>query len=341
VSLSIFFNSPAYGHFEHLSHKNTGGDDIGRYYVNQALDPEYARPGEYTHIEFSIQDDNGNDTYNVLTAIEIYDGITGQRIELFPWKLHSSGDFEIGYTFKESGNYVVVISLADENSSPQEHIISPRKLLSSTLDCDCQRAIFNITITHHIGTIWNSAMLITILFPLIVFGSVLAAHFLNLRKKGIQPERPEVIKYIIMLLAVAGGIIHLGVYADHGSLRIEYSVFLLAAAATQVAFGVFFALMTIMPSSVKSRQSILLHYNKTLLLNLIGLVGTSVLVGLYIFVVIFPPPLSPNGVPEDIELDGVFSKSVEITTLIGIIYLIGYEKRKKKSLLNNMNTQTK
>jgi hypothetical protein len=184
-------------------------------------------------------------------------------------------------------------------------------------------------------------MLITIIFPLTVFGSVLAAHFLNLRKKGIQPERPELIKYIIMLLAVAGGIIHLGVYADHGSLRIEYSIFLLAAAATQVAFGVFFALMTIMPSSVKSRQSIILQYNKTLLLNLIGLVGTSILVGLYIYVVIFPPPLSPNGAPEDIELDGMFSKSVEITTLIGIIYLIGYEKKRKKSLLNNMNTQTK
>ena len=57
--------------------------------------------------------------------------------------------------------------------------------------------------------------------------------------------------------------------------------------------------------------------------------------------VIFPPPLSPNGEPEDLELDGMFSKSVEITTLIGIVYLIGYEKKKKNTLLNNMNTQTK
>lgn len=339
ASISIF-NSAAFAHLEHLPHNNGGGDDLGRYYVNQALEPEYARPGEPAHIEFSIQDDDGNDVSNVETAVEIYDGITGKRLAVFPWEIHRTGDFEVHYTFEESGNYLVVISLADENSW-HEHIIPPRNILLSTLNCDCQRTVFNIAITPHIGTIWNSVMLIAILIPLAVFGSVFAMHYLNLKKKGQKPDRPEAIKYIVMFLAVAGGIIHLGVYAEHGSLRLEYSIFLLAAAATQVAFGTFYVLITIILPTTKSRQSILSHYNKTTFLNVVGLVGTLILLGLYTYAVIFPLPLSPNNQPEEIEFDGIFAKSVEISILIGIIYLMRYEKRKKKWLLDNIKRQSK
>jgi len=334
--MSIFFNSTAFAHFEHLPHYNGGGDDLGRYYVNQALEPDYAKPGEPTHIEFSIQDNDGNDVYNVETAVEIYNGITGQRIKFFPWEVYPTGDFGVDYTFEERGNYLVVISLADENSS-QEHVIPPRNLLSSSFNCDCERAVFNIAITPNIGTIWNVLMSIAILLPLGVFGSVLSMHYLNLRKKEKRPPKSETIKYIIMFLAVAGGIIHLGVYAEHGSLRIEYSVFLLAAAALQAAFGTFYVLITILPPTMTSRQSVLSYYNKTVLLNMIGLVGTLILLGLYTYTVIFPPPLSPNNQPEEIEFDGIFAKSVEAATVIGIIYLMQYEKKRKNMLLDSIN----
>jgi len=340
VSVSIFFNSTAFAHLEHLPHNNGGGDQIGRYYANQALEPEYAKPGEPAHIEFSIQDDDGNDVQNVETAVEIYDGITGQRVGLFPWKFYPTGDFEVNYTFEKKGNYLVVISLADENSS-QEHVIPPRHILSSGFNCDCERVVFNISITPHLGTVWNLVMLIAIVFPLVVFGSALSMHYFNLRKKERKPDRPEILKYSIMFLAVAGGIIHLGVYADHGGLRLEYSIFLLAAAATQVAFGTFYVLMTIVQPTISSKQSVLTYYNKTVLLNVIGIIGTSVLLGLYLYVVIFPPPLSPDNRPEEIEFDGIFSKSVEAATVIGIIYLMIYEKRRRKILLGSINTQIK
>ena len=336
--MSVFFNSTAYGHLEHLPHYNGGGDDLGRYYVNQALEPDYAKPGEPTYIEFSVQDDDGNDVYNIEAAVEIYNGITGQRIKFFPWKVYSIGDFAVNYTFEDKGNYLVVISLADENSS-QEYLMPPRNSMLSTLNCDCERAVFNIAITPSIGIIWNLLMTIAILLPLAVFGSVLSMHYWNLKKKGRKPDKPEAIKYIIMLLAVAGGIIHLGVYADHGSLRIEYSIFLLAAAVMQTAFGTFYVLMTIVQPTIRSRQSVLSYYNKTVLLNVIGLVGTAVLLGLYTYAVILPPPLSPNNQAEEIEFDGIFAKSVEVATVIGIIYLMLYEKKKKKILLDNINTK--
>jgi len=337
ISISTFFNSTAFAHFEHLPHNNGGGDQIGRYYVNQALEPEYAKPGESAHIEFSIQDDDGNDVQNVETAIEIYDSITNQRIALFPWEFHSTGDFEIHYTFEKNGNYFVVISLADENSV-QEHVIPPRSILSNTFNCDCERVVFNISITPNLGIIWDSVMLIAILLPLTVFGSVLSMHYLKLRNNGKEPDKPVVIKYAIMFLAIAGGIIHLGVYAEHASLRLEYSVFLLAAAATQVAFGTFYVLITIIQPITKSRQAVISHHNKIILLNVIGLIGTGVLLGLYIYVVIFPPPLSPDNKPEEIEFDGIFSKSVEITTAIGIIWIIRHENKRKKILIDNFNT---
>jgi len=66
-----------------------------------------------------------------------------------------------------------------------------------------------------------------------------------------------------------------------------------------------------------------------------------VLLGLYLYVVIFPPPLSPDNRPEEIELEGIFSKSVEVATVIGIIYLMIYEKRRKKLMLDNINSQIK
>jgi len=337
ASISIFSNSTAFAHLEHLPHNNGGGDQIGRYYVNQALEPEYAKPGESAHIEFSIQDDNGNDVQNIETAIEIYDGITEKRLKVFPWEFHRTGDFEIQYTFEKRGSYLVVISLADENSS-QEHVIPPRSILSSIFNCDCERAVFNISITPHLGNIWNSVMLIAILLPLTVFGAVLSMHYLNLRKKERKPDRPEILRYTIMFLAIAGGIIHLGVYAEHAGLRLEYSIFLLAAATIQVAFGTFYVLTTIIQPTITSRQSVLSHYNKTVILNVIGLVGTAVLLGLYTYTVIVPPPLSPNNQPEEIEFDGIFSKSIEIATVIGIIYLMQYEKKRKKILLDSVIT---
>jgi len=341
MSISIFSNSTADGHLEHLPHNNGGGNSLtSDMYVNQALSQDYASPGEPIQIQFSIQDYDLNDVYNIETAVEIYDSITGQRIELFPWEFHSIGDFEVNYTFEDRGNYLVVISLADENASPNQDI-PPRSILMNTLNCDCERTVFNISITTEYGLIWNSTMLIAILLPLIVFGTVLAMRYLDTKKQGKQPNRSEVMRYIVMFLAVAGGIIHLGVFADHSTQRMEYSIFLMSAAVLQIGFGTFYVLMTLVTPIMTSRQTILSHHNKIMALNIFGLIGTSILVGLYVYTVIFPPPLSPINQPEEIGLDGIFAKAVEIATLIGIIWVIRYEKKRKNSLLENIDIQSK
>jgi hypothetical protein len=70
-------------------------------------------------------------------------------------------------------------------------------------------------------------------------------------------------------------------------------------------------------------------------LNLFGFIGTSVLIGLYTYSVIVAPPLSPDNKPENVDIAGILAKSVEIFLVIGIVYLILWEKRKISDILIN------
>ncbi|MGI0037116.1 MAG: hypothetical protein ACRD99_02005, partial [Nitrososphaera sp.] len=75
------------------------------------------------------------------------------------------------------------------------------------------------------------------------------------------------------------------------------------------------------------------HYRKTVAVNLFGLFGTAVLIGLYIYSVTLPPPLSPNDRPEDIDFPGILEKAVEVFVVIGIAYLMKLEKRQMQRQL--------
>jgi hypothetical protein len=44
--------------------------------------------------------------------------------------------------------------------------------------------------------------------------------------------------------------------------------------------------------------------------------------------VTLPPPLSPNNVPEDVDIGGILDKALELALVVGIIYLLKSEKRK-------------
>jgi hypothetical protein len=142
-------------------------------------------------------------------------------------------------------------------------------------------------------------------------------------------EQFEAIKWIIMLLAIAGGLVHLSVFAEHASLRLEYSIFLIAAGITQIRYGVSYVLLTLKSSNARFRDPEFTrsYYRKTVGLNLFGLIGTAVLIGLYIYAVTFPPPLSPNNRPEDVDVAGILAKSTEVVLVFGIVYLMRAEKK--------------
>jgi hypothetical protein len=129
---------------------------------------------------------------------------------------------------------------------------------------------------------------------------------------------------LVMLAAVAGGIVHLAIYAEHASLRLEYSIFLLVAAGMQIVYGVVYTLLTL--AGQGANESASLYYRKRMTVNLFGLVGTGILLGLYAYSVVLPPPLSPSDEPESVGVAGILAKAIEVFTVIGIVYLMRLEK---------------
>ncbi|HZA07533.1 MAG TPA: hypothetical protein VE619_07510 [Nitrososphaeraceae archaeon] len=328
----------SYAHFGHLAHYNTGGIGLGKYYINEQLDPEYTPPNQPVKISFSIQDNtNGDDVHNILTMMEIYSVSTGDRISVYPWTKQNTGDFYLYYTFPRVGLYEIVLSIADGTNSNHVNLYGvdpPRSILSSNLNCGCDRAVFNVSVSQNFGSIFNFAVFGGIMSAIVVFGIVLFSTYrtrIKHRADSLYPKlkKNEVIKYSVLILAVSSGIVHLAVYAEHGGLRIEYSIFLLTAGASQIAYSMLYVLLTIAGEAAddKSRESARSYYRKSVAVNLFGLVGSAILLGLYMYSVILPPPLSPNNAPEDIDIGGILDKTLEAALVIGVIYLMRSEKR--------------
>jgi len=130
-----------------------------------------------------------------------------------------------------------------------------------------------------------------------------------------------------MLLAFAGGLVHLSIYVDHTPLRIEYGLFLLLAAIAQIGFGVLL-LSTLLFNSNVSRNFRCSH-RRNFTIYLFGMIGSVILLGLYTYSVNLPPPLYPENHPEEIELAGIVAKSLEISLVGVIVYVMILENRQK------------
>lgn len=355
----------AQAHLEHLPHYNAGESRIGYgdYMSYMALDPDYGTIDYPTKITFSIQDFDGKDVYNVSTMVEIYDSVTGKRVHVFPWTFRDVGDFDLYYQFPKKRGYQIVLSIANarEKSSlyPSSIVEPSRSILNDISDCECTRTVFNISIATTFGTIQNSLFFICIISPLTLLGIILAKNYYKKygrvigRKYNVSSDicresekskiegfgegRKQIIKYSLTLLALAGGIVHLVVFPEHGSLHVYYSIFLLAAAAGQIAYGVLYFLVMLskpfyeMP--IEHLQVIKSTYQHNMAVNWFGFMGTAVLIGLYVYVVIYPPPLSPINQPEKIEIAGILSKSVEVALLIGIAFIIKWDRQAFKNIV--------
>jgi hypothetical protein len=322
----------AFAHLDHLPHYNGNESHTEHYFIHQALDPEYAAPGEPAAVLFSIQDGNGKDVPNVETMVEIY-ASDGQRLQAFPWTKYDVGDFTVYYTFPDAANYQIVLSIADGPVN-SNGVDPPRGTLVSSHGCNCERVVFNVNISRSFGTIFTSTILGALLVPTAGLGALMWYNYKSKKNTPGGMTTGELVRYAVMLAAVAGGMVHFAVYSEHGSLRLEYPIFLITAGGMQVSYGMMYILLTLSSadgwrSAAGPRQ----YYRKTVALNLFGLAGTAVLLGLYIYSVIFPPPLSPVNKPEDVSLAGVLAKSVEVFLVGGILYLMRQEKKKLQAVL--------
>lgn len=324
--LLAFPAAPAvFAHLDHIPHYNGNESHTEHYFIHQALDPEYAAPGEPTAMMFSIQDFDGNDVRNVETMLEVY-ASSGERLKAFPWTKYDVGDFTAYYTFPDVGGYQIVMSIA--NGPVNSNVVDPaRGTLTSSSGCNCERVVLNVHISTNFGTIFTSTILAAVFIPMIGLGVVM---WLNYRSKKAKGGSAELVKYAVMLAAVAGGMVHFAVYSEHGSLRLEYPIFLISAGGMQVTYGMLYIMLTLKSESGTTSPSE--YYHKTVVLNLFGLAGTAVLLGLYAYSVIFPPPLSPVNSPEAISVAGIMAKSVEVFLVGGIVYLMRLEKKKLQTI---------
>jgi hypothetical protein len=307
--------------------------------VLQQMEPEYTKPNELSYIQFSIQDKQGRDTSNVVAMVEIYSTLTNERLAAYPWTELEVGDFQIPYVFPKIGNYQIVLSILNVNSNnSSEDIINTtppsRTILGDNSDCNCERAVFNIAITESFGFIFTTVIYGSVFGVILIIGLVLSWMFLSRRKSKTNPiSNDEFIKYSVLFLALGAAIVHLAVYSGHATLRIEYSIFLISAAGGQLFYGISYILLIFSDDKLTAKKTDKKYiskeyYKKSLVLNLIGLAGSLVLIFLYLYSVIFPPPLSPNSTPEDVDLGGIIAKSFEIILVVGIIYLMRTEKRR-------------
>jgi hypothetical protein len=106
------------------------------------------------------------------------------------------------------------------------------------------------------------------------------------------------------------------------------------ALCAQFAYGIVYVLISLNESKISNDIiSVRKYYLKTAILNMFGLIGSSVLLGLYFYSIIFPPPLSPNNIAEHIDLAGVLAKSTEAILVAGVVYLMIWEQRRFRSEL--------
>lgn len=185
---STFFT--AYAHFDNFASYNSAGMGIGnKYYVLQQLEPEYVKPNEPSKIMFSIQDKHSKDVHDVTAMVEIY-SISGERIFVFPWTTLETGDFNIPFVFTKIGNYQIVLSILNEGIARNkilDTVPPPRTILNDSVNCNCERAVFNVSITETFGLISTLAIYGTILGAVIVLGIVLIWIFVSRRKNKSNP----------------------------------------------------------------------------------------------------------------------------------------------------------
>jgi hypothetical protein len=333
----------AEGHFDHLAHNNAAGFGISEnYYVNEQTDPEFPKPNELSKIQFSVQDRNGHDVKNIIVMVEIYYSSGQQRIAVFPWTTLATGDFNVPFVFPKTGEYQIVISILNNGFNSTQIINTvppPRTILNDNTNCNCERGVLNASVTNNaFGSIFLITLYLAIFGAVSVLGVVLFWMYWSRRKNALFNDytKYDFIKYFVLLLALGASVVHLAIFPEHGALRLEYSIFLLSASGAQLAYGIIYILLiyseeTTTDNRLKKTDKLLVtkqYYKKSLLLNLFGLVGSLILIILYLYSITFTPPLSPNGRPEDVDISGIIDKSLEVILVIGIIALMRYERRR-------------
>jgi hypothetical protein len=130
----------------------------------------------------------------------------------------------------------------------------------------------------------------------------------------------RIAKISAAILSMSAGIIHLLLIQEHMEESILWGIFFLISGIAQIIFGIFIIITLEKPSPI---NKLILYY--------FGIVGNSLLVGIFILVRLFTPPFSPEAAPiNELEPNGIITIIIEIFSIVVLAYLIkSYSKSQR------------
>ena len=109
-----------------------------------------------------------------------------------------------------------------------------------------------MSVSNNFGNIFNSAVFGGIISAIVVFGVVLVFTYRSRMKRrstngDLLSKFDEKRNHKIFGFSFSDfhPVLYLSGFSEHGGLRIEYSIFLLTAGATQIAYSMLYTLLTI------------------------------------------------------------------------------------------------
>ena len=111
--LPIYFGFFAVLGVYEINHPPFSSDSatIGSYETRVETTPAVPEVGKETTIHFEVLDTNANLVDNVRMGIQIYHN--DDMVKSFPPTTHDLGNFDLKYTFEESGNHIIKADLFD------------------------------------------------------------------------------------------------------------------------------------------------------------------------------------------------------------------------------------
>ncbi len=124
----------------------------------------------------------------------------------------------------------------------------------------------------------------------------------------------------IAILSMSAGIIHLLLIQEHMEESIIWGIFFLISGIAQVIFGI----VIIVSKRLYSINRPILYY--------FGIVGNSLLIGIFVLVRLVTPPFSSESAPiKELEPNGIITIITEILLIVLLAYLIKSTSKSQKS----------
>jgi hypothetical protein len=116
----------------------------------------------------------------------------------------------------------------------------------------------------------------------------------------------------IAILSISAGIIHLLLIQEHMKESFMWGISFLISGIAQIIFGI---IIIILGEELSPINKLILYY--------FGIVGNTLLVGIFVFVRLFTPPFSTEGAPiNELEPNGIITIITEIVLIVLLAYLI-------------------